>query len=405
MKRLTNLYQHVCNINNIEYADDCARRGKHNWGIKKHDMHRESDNKKLYEDLVSLRLKTSEYDKFKIFEPKERIIFRLPYYPDRIAQWDIMLTMEPIWVKTFIGQTYSCIKGRGIHKLAKDVKKVLRRDKQGTTYCLKLAVRKFYPSIDHGILKNDILRRKLKDKKMLKLLDGIVDSADGVPIGNYLSQFFANLYLSYFDHWIKEEVRLKYYFRYADDVVILSDSKEELRKTLVLIKTYFHRVLALDVKSNYQIFPVEARGIDFAGYVFYHTHTLLRKSIKQRIFKLVNRYKSGKIPQEELKRRLTSYFGWLKYCDSKHLLQKIERETGVHFSNWNGIEAKVSNFYGKHVKIIEVVEYSKYFSIHLIYKGKPFSVKSKSKKLLMTLKNYEFPINFKLISYAGTKKN
>lgn len=127
----------------IELADDCARRGKHNWGIKKHDMHRESDNQKLLESLINLTYKTSEYDKFTIFEPKERIIFRLPYFPDRIAQWDIMLTMEPIWVKTFISQTYSCIKDRGIHKLAKDVKKALRNDKQGTRYCLKLDVKKF----------------------------------------------------------------------------------------------------------------------------------------------------------------------------------------------------------------------------------------------------------------------
>lgn len=405
MKRLNNLYQHICNLDNIEYADDCARRGKHNWGIKKHDMHRENDNKKLYEDLLNLRFKTSEYDKFKIFEPKERLIFRLPYYPDRIAQWDIMLTMEPIWVKTFIGQTYSCIRGRGIHKLVKDLKKTLEEDKQGTTYCLKLDVRKFYPSINHEILKRDILRRKLKDKNMLQLLDNIIDSADGVPIGNYLSQFFANLYMSYFDHWIKEEIRVKHYFRYADDIVILSNSKEKLRQILAFIKNYFHKVLSLDIKANYQIFPVEARGIDFAGYVFYHTHILLRKNIKQRIFKLINKYKSGKISKENLKRRLTSYFGWLKYCNSKHLLQKIEQKTGLHFSNWNGIESKISDFYNKNIKIIEIIEYSKYFKIHFIYKNNPFSVRSRNKELLVALKNYKFPINFKIISYAGTNKN
>lgn len=213
------------------------------------------------------------------------------------------------------------------------------------------------------------------------------------------------MYLSYFDHWIKEEVKVKHYFRYADDIVILSNSKEELRKILILIKTYFHQELNLEVKPNYQIFPVESRGIDFAGYVFFHTHTLLRKSIKQRIFKLINKYKAGKMHLDELKRRLTSYFGWLKYCDSKNLLQKIEIETGVHYSNWNGTESKISNFYGKNVKIVELVKYSKYFKIHLVYKGKPFSVKSNSRKLYMTLKDCKFPLNFKLISYARTKKN
>lgn len=405
MKRLNNLHRFICDKNNIELADDCARRGKHNWGIKKHDMHRELDNRKLLDSLINLTYKTSEYDRFKIFEPKERIIFRLPYFPDRIAQWDIMLTMEPIWTKTFIDQTYSCIKERGIHKLAKDVKKALRNDVQGTTYCLKLDVRKFYPSIDHDILKNKILRRKIKDKSLLAILDEIVDSAEGVPIGNYLSQFLTNLYLSYFDHWLKEEVGVKHYFRYADDIVILSSSKEELRKVMTLIKMYFHQELNLEVKPNYQIFPVESRGIDFAGYVFFHTHTLLRKSIKQRMFRLINKYKAGKITLEDLRRRLTSYFGWLKYCDSKNLLQKIERETGLHFSNWNGIEAKVSDFYGKDVRIIEIVEYSKYFRIHLVYKNKSFTVKSRSKKLLMTLKGCIFPLNFKIKSYVRPKEN
>lgn len=405
MKRLNNLYRHICDKSNIELADDCARRGKHNWGIKKHDLHRESDNQKLLQSLIDLSYKTSDYDRFKIFEPKERIIFRLPYFPDRIAQWDIMLTMEPIWVKTFISQTYSCIKDRGIHKLAKDVKKALRTDKQGTKYCLKLDVKKFYPSIDHEILKVDILRRKIKDRELLTILDEIIDSAEGVPIGNYLSQFFANLFLSYFDHWLKEEVGVKHYFRYADDIVILSDSKEKLRDILILIKTYFHKKLNLEMKPNYQIFPVESRGIDFAGYIFFHTHTLLRKSIKQRMFRLINRYKAGKMDLNELKRRLTSYFGWLKYCDSKSLLQKIEKETGLHFSNWNGEETKISKFYGKDVRIIEVVKYSKYFKIHLIYKNKSFSVKSKSTRLYNTLKGCTFPLNFKLISYAGTKKN
>lgn len=89
----------------------------------------------------------------------------------------------------------------------------------------------------------------------------------------------------------------------------------------------------------------------------------------------------------------------------KNLLQKIERETGIHYSNWNGTDAKISDFYGKCVKIVELVKYSKYFKIHLVYKGKSFSVKSNSRKLYMTLKDCKFPLNFKLISYAGTKKN
>ena len=110
--------------------------------------------------------------------------------------------MEPIWVSSFVKGTYSCIKNRGIHKALKDVKHALK-DEANTQYCLKLDVRKFYPSIDHAILKQ-LIRKKVKDKQLLVILDEIIDSAEGVPIGNYLSQFFANLYLTYLDHWVKE---------------------------------------------------------------------------------------------------------------------------------------------------------------------------------------------------------
>lgn len=414
MKRLGDLHRLVCTASNVEIADDNARKCKpNNWGVRKHDKHREEDNAKLLKDLTNLTYETSEYSTFKIYEPKERLIFRLPYFPDRIAHHAIMNVMEPIWVKSFIHHTYSCIKGRGIHKLAIDIKRVLRNDKTGTQYCLKLDVKKFYPSIDHEVLKFEILRRKIKDKKLLALLDEIVDSTDGVPIGNYLSQFFANLTLTYFDHWIFEEVKPElrkrgikiYYFRYADDIVILSNDNEALKEILPLIKIYFRHVIRLELKNNYQVFSVDTRGIDFVGYRFYHTHILLRKSIKHRIFRLIHKYRVHKISLEELKKKMSSYFGWLKYCDSKHLLQKIELETGLHYSNWEGVESNISLFYGKHIRIIEIVDYSKYFRINFIYKNKSYTVKSRSIKLHNELSNKNFPLNYKLKSYARTKKS
>lgn len=397
MKRLNNLYQNINNIESIKIADTHARKGKHNWGIVKHDQHKESDYLRLLESLQTDSYKTSEYDTFKVYEPKERVIYRLPYFPDRIAQWDIMLTMEPIWVKLFINHTYSCIKGRDIHKLAFDVKKALKTSPSGTQYCLKLDIKKFYPSINHDILKYDILRKKIKDKRLLKLLDEIVDSTDGVPIENYLSQFFANLYLTYMDHWLKEEVHVKYYFRYADDIVILSNSKERLRTILILIKMYLHQVLKLEVKQNYQIFPVSSRGIDFAGYVFYHTHTQLRKSIKLRLQRCVNKFKAGKMSQETLKKKLAAYFGWLKYCDSKHLLQKLEKETGIHFSNWVGTEVSLRQFKGKYIRIIEIVQYSKYYKVHAIYRNRPYTLRSANKELLNNMVSERLPRNYKIL--------
>ena len=367
MKRIDNLFDKICNIQNIELADDYARKNKHNWGIVKHDRNRRKENLKLLENLRNGTYKTSEYSVFTIYEPKERVIYRLPYYPDRITHWAIMNVLEPVWTKIFIEHTYSCIKGRGIHKCVKDVKKALKNP--DTQYCLKLDIKKFYPSIKHDILKQ-IIRKKIKDKRLLRLLDEIIDSADGVPIGNYLSQFFANLYLTYFDHWLLEDVKVKYYFRYADDIVILSDSKEKLHKYCELIKQYLHDNLQLEIKSNYQVFPVDIRGIDFVGYKFFHNYTLLRKRTKQKILRQARRHK--KIDP--------SYFGWLKYCNSKHLLQKLEKLTDIHISNFNGEKKGKSWMRNKSPKIIGIQNRSTYKLLDVIYKCKPYQVKYENTK-------------------------
>lgn len=327
MKRIGNLYDQICTLENLELADEKARRGKlRSHGVKRHDKNRTENIKSLREALLNGTFRTSKYDVFTIYEPKEREIYRLPYFPDRIVHHAVMNVLEPIWTSIFTADTYSCIKNRGIHAVAKKVLKALREDPETTTYCLKIDVRKFYPSIDHDVLKG-ILRRKLKDKRLLTLLDEIIDSADGVPIGNYLSQYFANLILAYFDHWIKEEKRVKYYFRYADDIVILAPDKAYLHSLLKEIRQYMSE-LKLQVKDNWQVFPVASRGIDFLGYVFFHTHTRMRKGIKQRLCKRIGKLNKRKtLTEEEFKRNVCSWWGWAKYCDSKHLIKKLSKST------------------------------------------------------------------------------
>ncbi len=316
MKRIGNVYQRVYDMENLRLADQKAMKGKHEqYGVKVHKKNSEDDLIKLYEMLKNRDYKTSQYKTFKIYEPKEREIFCLPYFPDRITHHAIMNVLQPMFVNCFTAHTYSCIKGRGIHAAKEAVEKALK-DVQGTKYCLKLDIKKFYPSINHDVMKS-LIRRKIKDKNMLWLLDGIIDSADGLPIGNYLSQYLANFYLTPFDHWLKEKMGVEYCFRYADDIVILSDSKEYLHKLLADIKKYLLDELKLTVKSNYQIFPVVSRGIDFIGYVFFHTHTRLRKSIKKRYARMmVHRRNPKSIP---------AYRGWLKHAKCRHLEKKINR--------------------------------------------------------------------------------
>lgn len=320
MKRINNLYEKVISLENLRLADQRARKGKRNtYGVRLHDKNREANILKLHKWLKEKTFRTSPYEIFKIYEPKEREIYRLPYFPDRIMHHAVMNIMEPIWMSIFTADTYSCIKGRGIHSCAAKLKEQLREDVAGTRYCLKLDIKKFYPTIDHKILL-EILGRKIKDKDLMWLMSEVISSASGVPIGNYLSQYFANIYLAYFDHWIKEEKGVKYYYRYADDMVALSDSKEHLHGLFQDIKAYMNNNLKLEIKGNYQVFPVKDRGIDFVGYRFWHTHTLLRNKIKKSLVKAAAKGKDKSI---------VSLHGWAMHCDSKHLIKKLNLKQAV----------------------------------------------------------------------------
>lgn len=314
MKRKGFLYEKMCSLENLQLADCNAQKGKRKQpGVMKHNQDQDMNILRLHHLLVDKTYRTSPYQFFKVFEPKERLVARLPYYPDRIVHHAIMNVLAPVLVPTFTRDTYSSLKGRGIHPMVRNLKKALQ-DVPGTKYCLKMDIRKFYPSINHNVLKY-LIRRKLKDQDMLWLLDEIIDSAPGVPIGNYLSQYFANYYLSGLDHWLKEVKGVKYYFRYADDLVILAGTKEELHQLLAEVKAYVSDKLKLNIKQNYQVFPVSGRGIDVIGYKFYHTHTLLRKKIKKAFArKLKKKNKQSSTP---------SYLGWAKHCDSKHLIKKL----------------------------------------------------------------------------------
>lgn len=315
MKRLNHLYPKVYDIQNLALADEKARKGKTNqYGVMVHDKNREANIQALHLMLKERTYRTSEYTTFKVYEPKERVVYRLPYFPDRIAHHAVMNVMKPIFISVFTADTYSCIEGKGIHAAARAVRKALN-DEAGTQYCLKLDIKKFYPNIDHDVLKQ-LLRRKVKDADLLWLMDEIIDSALGLPIGNYLSQYFANFYLTYFDHWIKEQKAVKYYFRYADDLVVLAPDKASLHQLLADISNYFAEHLKLEIKDNYQLFPVKARGIDFVGYVFFHSHTRLRKSIKKNFARKMKKYRK--------RASEASYYGWAKHANCKSLLRKLK---------------------------------------------------------------------------------
>ena len=182
VKRKGNLISSLCRMDNILLADTNARKAKRRSRrfIEKHDKNIIEEDRALARSFSDLSYKTSPYVTYKIYEPKERLIYRLPYYPDRIAHHAIMNVVKEHWTKQFITNTYSCIEHRGTHKCLKDLKRDLRktRGNNETQYCLKLDITKFYPSIDHNILKS-IISRKIKDTKVLEILYEIIDSVNG----------------------------------------------------------------------------------------------------------------------------------------------------------------------------------------------------------------------------------
>lgn len=362
MKRYGNLYEKICSMENLELAYKNAKKGK-GWYSEVQQI-----AKRPYYYLAALqwtlknhKYHTSEYGMFmKRDGKKEREIYKLPFFPDRIAQWAVLQVIEPQLLAYFTDDTYSAIPNKGIHAAFKKLRKAADEHPEEMTYCLKIDCKKFYPSIDHDILKQKY-RRKYKDPELLALIDEIIDSIStcpateenidfytaqgkeirivsyddpekqfiegiGIPIGNYFSQYDGNFYLAQFDHWIKEVKHIKHYYRYMDDMCIFAKTKGELHQLLQEINEYFRINLKLRVKGNYQIFPSFVRGIDFVGYRVFLNYTLLRKStcreFERKMTAIRKKVESGHEMNYSEWCSINSYKGWLKHCDSYRLAEK-----------------------------------------------------------------------------------
>lgn len=325
MKRFGNLYEKIFDLDNIRTAHLNARKGKSYYHeVKMIDSNPDKYFREIRDMLENMTFRNASYQVFnkKTDNGKIREIYKLPYFPDRIIHHCIMQVMEPIWYPTLIRDTYSSIKNRGIHDGVKRIKKALR-DESGTKYCFKMDINKFYQSVDHDVMKR-VIRKKIKDKKLLWLLDSIIDSTNGLPIGNYLSQYFGNLYLSELDHWLKEQKRVRYYYRYCDDIVIFDNSKQVLHHLKKDIDIYLSRELKINLKDNWQVFPIDDRGIDFLGYRFFHGYTLLRKSIAKRFIKRVTYIRQNWLwlKSQYIISCIMSYRGWMKYANARNLYNK-----------------------------------------------------------------------------------
>lgn len=318
MKRYGNLWPQICDRKNIELAAKNAVNGKQ---LNKARARFLSDKINLLDKLeTSLINETYEFKPlhaFTVYEPKQRAIHCSKFYPDKILHHCVMNVIKPLLLEKFTADTYGSIKGRGVTMAANKLKKVLSTN--ADAYFLQIDARHFYQSIDHQIAKDQI-RRVIKCTKTLKMLDQIIDThEEGLAIGVFPSQYISNLVMSPIDHWAKETLRAPFYFRYMDDVVIITPDKQTANQTLEKITVEFDK-LKLTIKNNTRIAPVKI-GIDFIGYKFYPTHTKLRKRIKLKMQRSVRRLEKKKVDDIEFKRKTASHYGWCKHADCRNLLK------------------------------------------------------------------------------------
>ena len=269
------------------------------------------------------------------------------------------------------------IKKNGKVVAEKWIPSILVSDPEATKYCLKLDVRKYYPSIVHDVLKAKY-RELFKDEELIWLMDEIIDSIStcpateenieilqrlgvavniiiddngrefvdgvGIPIGNYVSQYDGNFNLSVVDHWLKEVKGVKYYFRYMDDMVIFGSSKEELHKLKRELDEFMAVNLKQVLKHNWQVFPTKVRGVDFVGYRFFGEYTLLRKStcktFKRRMLSISSKRENNVSPTYSEWCSFNSYVGWLQHCDSFRLYQKYVEPNVEYMHNYYLKEVK-----------------------------------------------------------------
>lgn len=341
--KIYNWYWKVTDPMNVLRATNNTIRGKN----KRHDVQRMMEQvgyietmQYVWELLSDEQFTPSKYTEKTINDGKERHLKIAPLIPDRIVHHCLVDVLEEYLQRLFIANTYACVRGRGIHKCLQDLNRALQRDKRGTRYCIKIDIRHYYDNIDHEVLKR-IIAKSVGDKRMLRLIYLIIDSTEGkgIPIGFLTSQHFANWYLTPFDHWIKEVMRVRYYYRYMDDIVVLGRTKTELHELLEAMRRYLGEELLLEIKPNWQIFPVDARSIDFVGYKSNHYNVLVRASILKRYWRKLhklqrNSKQCGGITFEQAVHELASHYGWLQHCDREHF-EEIMSRTYKQLFNFN----------------------------------------------------------------------
>jgi len=355
-KSFNNLWNQVIDFENLYHAYRAACKGKrYRWESLKFKKNLEENLIGLQNNLIWNMYEPDPYRQFYVFEPKKRLI-SAPTFRDRVVHHALVQVIEPIFENRFVNDTFACRVGRGTHAAMRHVERCARAAHRqwGSYYVLKCDVSKFFPSVDHDVLKR-IVGRTIADTWVMGLTDVIIrsyESADqdgkGIPIGALTSQLFANLYLNPLDHYLKEERRVKYYGRYMDDFVILHNDKQYLRELLSDIENYLHDKLRLNMNPKTGIFAGK-NGIDFCGYRIWPTHIKPRKSTvkraKRRLKKMAKDYKDDPSVLDHAKASIQSFLGYIMHCNGWHTTQSVLEGTVFKSGkNRHGIKGALNSY-------------------------------------------------------------
>lgn len=333
-RRIDNIFYPKLKFKNMLEAYERASEEKHyNKEVIIYEMDLASNIVKVLKELYSRTYKTSEYRSFTIYEPKQRVIRALPFRDRVVQQWYVEEFIKPIFLPKFIEDTYACIPSRGVHQAVQKLKKYTYNmsKKNKDFYFLKCDISKFFNNIDKETLYK-IIERYVKDKYFLEHTKLLIYSDElpvGIPIGNYTSQYFANIYLNTLDHYVKEELKVKYYVRYMDDFAFVLNSKEECKEILEKITNFLTNKLKLKLNQKTNYFKGK-QGINFCGYRIFSTHILLKQSNKKKMYKRLKNwdklYENKELDLKETFTKLASWEGHAKNADTFYLRKDVRNK-------------------------------------------------------------------------------
>lgn len=321
MKTYKNLWEKFISKENFDlaYKNAIKRKGRQ-WQVRKFKRKEAENLEKVRQLVIRGEFHTSEYKSKIIYEPKKRVIYKLPFCPDRIVQHAVMNILKPILINLFIENTYACIEGRGQMRVSRKCSEYVRKYK----YCLKCDIKSFYPSINQQIL-SDMYHRIIKDEKFLKVIDDIVFSFPGdhnCPIGNYMSQWSGNFYLTKLDNFVLHELKPGGYERYCDDFMLFSNDKQFLHTCRKRLEEFLWSELELKFSKS-DVFNTK-QGVDFCGYRTFGKYVLVRKSTAKRMKRRFRKVLDSDIEDvEKLTGQVASCKGWLKHACSHHLYKSL----------------------------------------------------------------------------------